>query len=1061
MELTNEQALLKALEAHKEGKLQDAEALYRAILQTQPKHPDANHNLGVIAVSLNQAEAALPLFKTALEANPNQGQFWLSYVDALIKTNQLEIAKSVLEQGKKLGLAGESVEALEAQLTPIRSPSMEEVNGLLEHYQNGRYDLAENLAKNITQKYPDHQFSWKVLGAMFQQTGRLQESLIANQRAVEILPNDAEAHNNLALTLFELGRLDESEESYKKAIEINPNFAEAHNNLGNTLKELKRLEEAESSYRTSIAINSNFAVAHSNLGTTLKKLGLLESAEESYKRAVVINPEYAEAHSNLGVTLLELGRPEEAEVSNKKAIEINPNFAEAHNNLGNTLKELKRLEEAESSYRIAVAFKPDMAEAHYNLGLILQEFGSLEDAVQSYATAIAINPEYAEAYSNLGSILRELGRLEDAKTSYKNAIEIKPDLAEIHNNMGVTLQELGELEEAVIHLKKAVAIQPDLVEAHNNLGISLKKLGKLEDAEKSFTTAIAISPNFEDAHNNLALLLQELGRLEDALDKVIRSIKIKPNATSKILFVNLTKEIEIEIWDQPLAELVITALSEPWTSPSDLLPIALRLLKTDTEFNQYLKESIDDINLRGRNKSFLSSMPPREFSSSKLFRALLSASVIPDTEIEKFLTSSRHHFLNVVANKIFSKSELEEIDIFYCLLAQQCFISEYVFFQTPEEINQSQQLLNTLSAALKDKQDIPAILVIAVACYFPLYSIDGSENLLHQNWSEGIKIVLIEQIQEPLEELNLRRSIPALTSIENHISMEVQIQYEENPYPRWVRLPKDLNRKYLNSYMQSKFSSCGFHRLIDDRNLEVLIAGCGTGQHPIGVSQIIQFSKLLAIDLSMASLAYAKRKSAELGIESIEYAQADILRLASIGRTFNLIESSGVLHHLENPLEGWEILLSVLRPNGLMKLGFYSELARRDIAKVRNLINQNDIGSSPEAIRNYRKYLLGMESSDDFKFASNSMDFFSTSACRDLLFHVQEHRFNLKTINDFIKTHDLNFLGFEINRSVFRSYKERFSNDPSATNLGQWHIYEEENPDTFIGMYQFYVQKKS
>ena len=77
MELTIEQALQQAVEAHKAGRLRDAERLYRAILQAQPKHPDANHNLGVLAVSLNKSELALPLFKIALEANPNQGQFWI------------------------------------------------------------------------------------------------------------------------------------------------------------------------------------------------------------------------------------------------------------------------------------------------------------------------------------------------------------------------------------------------------------------------------------------------------------------------------------------------------------------------------------------------------------------------------------------------------------------------------------------------------------------------------------------------------------------------------------------------------------------------------------------------------------------------------------------------------------------------------------------------------------------------------------------------------------------------------------------------------------------------
>ena len=122
---------------------------------------------------------------------------------------------------------------------------------------------------------------------------------------------------------------------------------------------------------------------------------------------------------------------------------------------------------------------------------------------------------------------------------------------------------------------------------------------------------------------------------------------------------------------------------------------------------------------------------------------------------------------------------------------------------------------------------------------------------------------------------------------------------------------------------------------------------------------------------------------------------------------------------------------------------------------MRNLISKQGIGSSSQEIRDYRKHLLGLKDS----FATSSSDFFSTSACRDLLFHVKEHRMNLKILADFFKDHGLNFLGFEIDSSVIRAYKKRFPNDPSATNLDQWRIYEEENPDTFIGMYQFWIQK--
>jgi 2-polyprenyl-3-methyl-5-hydroxy-6-metoxy-1,4-benzoquinol methylase len=369
-------------------------------------------------------------------------------------------------------------------------------------------------------------------------------------------------------------------------------------------------------------------------------------------------------------------------------------------------------------------------------------------------------------------------------------------------------------------------------------------------------------------------------------------------------------------------------------------------------------------------------------------------------------------------------------------------------------------LRDLLTKALEEDRSIPSVWIIAVACYFPLYSIAGAEKLLRKNYSTDIYSVLVQQIQEPLEELDLRKSIHSLTSIENHISLKVQSQYEENPYPRWTHLRKDSSTKYLNSYIQSKFPFAGFHLIDEDRNPEILIAGCGTGQHSIGTSQSIKGAKILAVDLSMASLSYAKRKTAELDIDSIEYAQADLLKLNSLGRTFDVIESSGVLHHLENPFDGWEVLLSLLRPYGLMKLGFYSELARRDIVRVRNLISSAGIGSSSQDIRGYRKHLLGLQNSKDYGFATSSSDFFSTSACRDLLFHVQEHRMNLKMLADFFKDHDLNFLGFEIDSSVIRAYKNRFSNDPSATNLDQWRIYEDENPNTFAGMYQFCIQKR-
>ena len=475
MELSIEQALQQGVAAHKEGKRQDAERLYRAILQSQPLHPDANHNLGLIAVSVNKADAALPLFKIAIEANPKIEQFWLSYIDALIKEQQFDNARQILEQAKKQGVSRDKVDAFEAQITTATqvnqpklvlqkksltlsekrkklaepkkqkkakkqnlkaiSPSDTEINILIHQYQAGQYGEAEKLAISITQEFPKHQFSWKVLGAVLKETGRVSESLVASQKSVQLAPQDAEAHSNLGTTLQEVGRLDEAESSLMQAIALKPDFAEAHYNLGITLKELGRLNEAEVSYTQAIALKPDYVEAHGNLGITLQELGRLDEAESTYTQAIALKPDFATAHYNLGTTLKELERLDEAEANFTQAIALKPDYAEAYNNLGVTLKELGRLDESEASYTQAIALKPHFATAHNNLGTTLQELGKLDESEVSYTKAIVLKPAYAEAHYNLGVVLQELSRLNEAEVSFTQAIALKPDYAEAHNSL--------------------------------------------------------------------------------------------------------------------------------------------------------------------------------------------------------------------------------------------------------------------------------------------------------------------------------------------------------------------------------------------------------------------------------------------------------------------------------------------------------------------------------------------------------------------------------------------------------------------------------------------------
>lgn len=324
LKVNTEQALQEAIDAHMAGKLEVAEHIYRAILQSKPNHPHANHNLGVIAMSMGKAGAALPLFRAALEANPKQGQFWLSYLDALIKEKHFDNAMSVLEQGKRRGLVGEKVDALESHLRkiilekkqqPLRqaesltlsnknknfslikknrqklsknkkpnyqigAPLKTELDILHNYYIDKKYDIAENLALSITLKFPNHQFSWKILGAIFKHTGQLQKSLSANQKAIELNPYDPETHNNVGTTLHELGRLESAETSYKRAIDIAPLYTEAYYNLGITQKELGRAQEAELSFKKALSIKPDLLIAKGKLGILYFEQGKYRQASE-------------------------------------------------------------------------------------------------------------------------------------------------------------------------------------------------------------------------------------------------------------------------------------------------------------------------------------------------------------------------------------------------------------------------------------------------------------------------------------------------------------------------------------------------------------------------------------------------------------------------------------------------------------------------------------------------------------------------------------------------------------------------------------------------------------
>jgi SAM-dependent methyltransferase len=442
-----------------------------------------------------------------------------------------------------------------------------------------------------------------------------------------------------------------------------------------------------------------------------------------------------------------------------------------------------------------------------------------------------------------------------------------------------------------------------------------------------------------------------------------------------------------------------------------------------------------------------------------LLICLLESTPVCDIELERFLTALRFILLEAATAASDPRLLDEAILKVACALAQQCFVNEYVFALAEGELDQALRLRAALIADMASGGPVPALWLAAVAAYVPLSSLPAAETILHRSWPKDLDGLLTQQVREPLEDRDARASIPRLTPITDGVSLLVQQQYEENPYPRWVRTASMIRPTTVDVYLHRQLPLARVRDLGKLDDVQILIAGCGTGQHSIETAQRLVGVEILAVDLSLTSLCYAQRKSRALGLTSVHYAQADIMQLGAIDRTFDLIEASGVLHHLADPLAGWRMLISLLRPRGIMRLGLYSELARSTLGAAQAFIAARGYGSSADDIRRFRQDLMATGSETASKMASEQRDFFSTSECRDLLFHRQEHRFTLPQISAFLVECGLELLGFDIEGSILQQFRRRFPDPGALTDLALWNAFETDNPHTFIGMYQFFVQR--
>jgi len=818
------------------------------------------------------------------------------------------------------------------------------------------------------------------------------------------------------------------------------------------LHQAGQLEQAAALYRKVLATHPDNADALHLLGMVALQQGHAKIAVELIRKAIALHDGEASYHFHLALALQTLNDLPGAVAGYRRALALKPDDPDIYNNMGNALAAQDRPQEAIAALRRALALQPGNVVAHNNLGNVQRQMGQWDDAEASFRQATALAPGYAGAFVNLGNLYRDKTDLHAAENCYRRAIALIPGDPAALCGLGLTLWQLGRRDEAMASYRAVLDADPDHAETLVNLGIARSEEGALEEAQALHARASALRPHDPDILGHLASVQIAQGDGRGAWKTIRRSLAMRETPRARKLFVELMRRFDWSGGDDELRGIMARALTEPWDRPAALARACARLIRSHPAIGPMVMRADAAWSVDGENWSSLAQFLGEDgftpLAEDALLISLLTSAPNTDIALEKFLTLLRGAMLRELTHT--SQTSAPAL-AFAAALAQQCFINDYVFACGKDELAAAA----AARTALETTDKATPIQLLLVATYAPLHTLANAHRLLEQSWPAPVEAVLTQQIREPMQEMRLRAQIPRLTEIQDPVSRLVQNQYEENPYPRWVRAAPETPGT-IADFLSRKFPLARFDRDAGRNFRDILIAGCGTGQRSIAMARKFGTPHMLAVDLSIASLGYARRKSEELGL-AISYAQADILELPAA--QYDLIESLGVLHHLADPFAGWRALLSRLRPGGFMLLGLYSEMARRPVVAARARIEE--LGDSAQDIRSFRQDLI--RNGDPALYAPilESEDFFSLSACRDLLFHVQEQRMTLAQIARFIQDHDLRLLGFELDDAVLAAYHRRFPQDKAATDLACWEGFERDHPGLFGGMYIFWVQKPS
>ena len=508
-----------------------------------------------------------------------------------------------------------------------------------------------------------------------------------------------------------------------------------------------------------------------------------------------------------------------------------------------------------------------------------------------------------------------------------------------------------------------------------------------------------------------AALALARGDADTALQRAVEALTAAETSQTRRLFADIATALRFSQDDPIVRALLTRAIAEEWGPLAPLAQAAAGLVR------HALAQGAD-------------------LENDALLRAALPAAPVTDAVLEDVLTAARRKLLAGDGNAAFAAA-----------LARQCFLNGYAFWQEAEETAQADALRARIDAKRAAGDVVADAELAALACYMPLHELAGASKLTD---SAAMAALLLQQQIEPTEEKRIAAALPVLTPLAS------ADHDADDLHPLWHGIPSAEATVALRDYLGGRFPAADLGDLPEKPDM--LAAGCGTGQYALHLARSLTLGEVIAIDLGRATLAYAARKAGEAGM-AIRFGQGDILQAAALGKSFGLIECGGVLHQLDDPMAGWVALVAVLAPGGVMRIAVHSAVAQQVFAPMRARIDRHGFTATPYGIRAARHWLKAQGDASLTPMLEAPV-FFTQGGCRHLLFGNQEHPLTFREIAAFLADHELDLIGLDVAAPVLAAYHARFSRDVAATDLDNWAAFEQENPETFAAMIQFWVHKR-